>query len=265
MTHVRSRAFIFKQFFYYWLRATDKYSLQAPFVYHFYDQVIELKSISHDFNSIEILRKELIRDNRTIDVLDLGVGSKVLKGKNRKVSSIARTSLSSAKFSQFLFKLILNRNPRNTIELGTSLGINTLYLAKAKPTMPVYTFEGCPNIANIASQNFKKLECENISIIQGNIDETLKVTLQQLDTIDIVYFDANHTQEATLQYFNLCLEKINPRSVFVFDDIHLSREMNNAWKKISENSKVTMSIDIFDAGLLFFEKGLQKKNYILKF
>lgn len=265
MTDVRSRAFLFRQFFYYWLKAIDKYSLQSPFIYHFYTQVIELNSVSHDFSPIENLRQDLIRDNRTIDVLDLGVGSKVLKGKTRKVSSIARTSLSSSKFSQFLFKIILNRNPHNALELGTSFGINTIYLAKAKPTMPVYTFEGCPSIANIASQNFKKLECENISLIQGNLDQTLSVTLQQLDTIDIVYFDANHTKEATLQYFSLCLEKTNPRSIFIFDDIHQSKEMNEAWKEISTNHKITMSIDIFDAGLIFFEEGLQKKKYILNF
>lgn len=265
MGHVGAHAFTLKHFLYYWLRATNKYSLQAPFIYQFYNEVIGLRSACFDFDSIEILRKELKKDSRTIEVLDLGAGSKVLKGTKRKISSIARTSLSSPKFSQFLFRLIRHINPNKTIELGTSLGINTLYLAKAKPSMQIFTLEGCPAIGEIAAQNFRRQGCENITLLQGNIDKTLAIALQKSDTVDLVYFDANHTQEATLRYFNLCLEKINPRSVFVFDDIHLSPEMNEAWKNITENPKVTMSIDIFDAGLIFFEGGLQKKNYILEF
>ena len=69
----------------------------------------------------------------------------------------------------------------------------------------------------------------------------------------------------TLEYFNLCLKKIHNETVFVFDDIHWSEEMEEAWNEIKNHSKVRVSVDLFRMGLIFFRKELSYENYVIKF
>lgn len=262
---MRSRLFLGAQYFYYWLNAVDSHSLQAPFVFKFYNEVILPDRSSYAFKEIECLRRQLLRDPRKITVEDFGAGSTVNGKKQRKVADIAKHSLSNLKFSNFLHKAILFTRPENIIELGTSLGINTLYMAKTSPSIPIITLEGCTQTIKIAEDHFNTFQAENIKIKKGNIDITLPHILNTLEFVDFVYFDANHTKEATLRYFGLCLKKARPQTIFIFDDIHLSQEMSDAWKMIRENPAVSLSMDIFDAGVIFFEKGLTKHHYILAF
>lgn len=265
MPNLRSGVFIVKQYLQYWLNAIDQYSLHSPFVYRFYNEVIAESPITSRFTEIEALRQSLLKNHTTLHVQDLGAGSLALPESTRRISKIADTSLSTPKFSRFLYRLLRYFNPVNVLDLGTSLGINTAYMARATPSSPIYTLEGCPNIANLARDHFNQLQLENIRLIEGNIDETLPNVLQEMGSSDFVFFDANHTETATLHYFELCLHYKSEHSIFVFDDIHLSKEMNNAWEQIREHHDVRLTIDIFDAGIVFFEKGMQSGHYRLSF
>ena len=69
---------------------------------------------------------------------------------------------------------------------------------------------------------------------------------------DLIYFDGNHQKKATLKYFNDCLPFINENSVFIFDDIRWTKDMLDAWQEISSHPKVSVSIDLFSIGLIFF-------------
>ncbi len=265
MTSWRSRAFIVKQYLHYWLAAIDQYSLHTPFAYQFYKSVVLEDSKNTDFSKIEGIRRSLLKNRTKIKVHDLGAGSVFNTGNIRTISDISRSSLSTSKFSRFLFRLLRQSNPSNVLELGTSLGINTAYMAKANPSVSVYTLEGCPNISGLARKHFDQLQLENIEIITGNIDDTLPGLLKSINTAAFVFFDANHTEEATLQYFEMCLRHKSEDSIFVFDDIHLSNAMHRAWEKIRTHEEVTHSMDIFDAGIVFFKKGLQPGHYTLSF
>ncbi len=260
-----SRAYQGVRYLAYWLRAVDQYSLQAPFIFNFYNEVVLDKRSFHAFEEIENLRASLIKDNREIRIQDLGSGSIASRKLKRPISHIAKYSSSNPKFSQFLYRLILHMQPKNILELGTSLGINTLYMAKANPKTPVITLEGCPSTLEVARLNFEQLGAKNIQATLGNIDTTLPTTLENLSTIDLVYFDANHTKEATIRYFSQCLSKVHAQTIFIFDDIHLSKGMSEAWRNIQNHESVTISMDIFDAGIIFFRKGISKEHYILEF
>ena len=149
------------------------------------------------------------------------------------------------------------------MELGTSLGINTAYLALNKDTK-VYSFEGDQKVAKLAAQHLASFN--NCKLIRGNIDNTLVTFLADYEqALDLVYFDANHTYEATLRYFNLCLPHAHEHSIFILDDIYWSRGMTKAWKEIKKHPKVIASVDIFDAGILFFDPSLNRENLILDF
>ena len=261
----QSDFFILKQYLGYFLTAVDQYSLHSPFIFQFYTNIIQDRRRFYAFDEIEAIRSSLIHDPRLIEVRDLGTGSRKKVNKKRRVADIARNSLSKADFSRLLFRMVLAYKPRNILELGTSLGINASYLAKADSRITVTTLEGCPEISRIAQDNFHQLKLPNIHIITDNIDESLPLIVDKTDYLDFVYFDANHSLEATFRYFEQCLKKTSETSIFIFDDIHLSREMHTAWNLIKENPAVSISIDLFDAGILFFRQGLKKEHYILEF
>ena len=253
------------KFLEYKLNAVGRYSLQAPFIFDFYERVINGERQPHIFDEIESYRKKLLKDDKLITIEDFGAGSKVSKSGKRSVRNLARTGLSSRRFSEMLFRLSGFIGAMNIVELGTSFGINTLYLAKSNPKATVTTFEGCSESAKIAMGIFKRANQFNIDLIQGNIDLTLDDFLKHADKVDLVYFDANHQFDPTLRYYRQFLPLVHSDTVFVVDDIYWSKPMTKAWKKLVRQPDVTLSIDIFDAGLLFFNKDFYKEHYVLEF
>jgi predicted O-methyltransferase YrrM len=168
--------------------------------------------------------------------------------------------------AQLLFRLVNHFQPATTLELGTSLGLTTAYLAAANSRQQVITFEGCPNTAAVARETFEKLELKNVRLVEGNLDQTLPATLAGLTKpVDFVFFDGNHRYEPTLRYFEQCLAKAHENSVFVLDDIHWSAEMEQAWEAIKAHSAVTVTVDLFYVGLVFFRKTQPRQDFWLRY
>ncbi len=241
----------------YWLDAVNEHSLHSPFLYDFYTRVI--RAGSERATDIERLRRKLCADTRTIRVNDLGSGNRT----QRRVAEIARTSITPRKYSELFARIIDHINARSILELGTSFGINTLYLAR-RPGCHVATFEGSDEIAAIAALTFEFANARNIQLIRGNIDNTLATHLQSVRTLDFVYLDANHRYEPTLQYFHAILPRLSDKSIVVVDDIHSSREMERAWAGMKRNKLVYASADLFRCGILFFDPSLNKQHVILQ-
>jgi predicted O-methyltransferase YrrM len=237
------------------------HGVHSPFVFSLIEDILNEKHPFYAFKSIESARTNLLSDHSVIYVNDHGTGS----SRDRKISEIARQCLKSKKEAQMLFRLACQMQPNNILELGTSLGVTTLYLSSARPSANIYTIEGCPNIANIANQVFRNEKANNITSIVGNIDTELPKVLSKIESLDMVFFDANHTKEATLNYFYKCLEKANDNSIFIFDDIYWSEGMTEAWKEIYENPAITYSIDLFHLGIIFFKKEWKKSHFKIKF
>jgi predicted O-methyltransferase YrrM len=254
--------FQLRSFISYWLNAVDEHSLHSPFFFDLYTKVIKRKT--HKNPAFEQLREKLKNDHREIRVDDPGAGSRHQSGQNRKIRDIAKVSLSPAKFSSLYQRLIGNANAKKIVELGTSLGINSLYLSAGERTQ-VTTFEGSPSIAEIAKTTFEFADVQNISITEGNIDVTLPGWLLTSGNIDFAFIDANHRYEPTMKYFGWLLRKIHIKSMIVVDDIHYSPEMERAWHEITSNELVYGSADLYRCGLLFFDPSLNKQHVVLQF
>ena len=260
-------------YFRYLSRARDEHALHSPFLFTLYTQVIRAKTGSKALlTPIQNLRKQLRKSRQVITIADYGAGprqagSKVNESRQRTLGDIARNSQKPARFGRLLFRLIQRFEARTIVDLGTSLGMTTAYMAEAAKTYGgrVLTFEGCPETAAVARQNFEQLGLQNVDIIVGNLDETLTPKITSLDPIDFVFFDANHRYEPTIQYFETCLANIHNDTVFVFDDIHWSDEMEQAWAYIKKHPSVSVTVDLFWVGLVFFRREQPKQDFILRF
>ncbi len=253
------------RYFKYLLSAKGKHSAQAPFLFSFITKVLNKKEVDENCKQIELLRKELCYSEKIIQITDFGAGSSINNQKQRKVKDVAKNSAKNAKFGQLLYRICKFYNPQNIIELGTSLGVSACYLAKANSNSKVYTFEGCPKTAAIAKENFKKLNLENIDISVGDFKKTLTPKLEEIKNIDLAFIDGNHQENPTITYFEEILKYANNDSIFIFDDIHWSKGMENAWEYIKAHKKTTLTIDLFFVGIVFIKSELSKENFTIRF
>jgi predicted O-methyltransferase YrrM len=245
-------------------KAKTRHGVHSPFVYRLIDEVIYDFTPKKVYEEIEALRKQLLNDNRTIKVIDLGAGSKVNNDQTKKISEIARSALKPPRLAQLLYRLAADLKPGNIIELGACLGITTVYLQKAAPAAKVYTLEGSPEIAAVALRTFADANTTSIKEITGNFDDTLPGLIKQLDQVDFVFVDGNHQKAATLRYFEWCLPKVHEGTLLIFDDIYWSEGMKQAWSEIKAHPKVTVTIDLFWIGLVFFKPGQAKEDFLIK-
>jgi predicted O-methyltransferase YrrM len=240
---------------YYFTASNSKgHGVHSPFVFDFIINVINDNRHFYAYDTVERVRASLLRADNILTIEDFGAGSTVTKSNQRKVSDIAKSSLKPKKLSQLLFRMVNYYKSNTIVELGTSLGVTTGYLASANAAGKVYTFEGAKEVAAVARKYFDKLELNNISIVKGNFDYTLQPFLANIKAVDFAFVDGNHREEPTLNYFQQLLVKSHEHSIFIFDDIHWSKGMERAWKQIQQHPSVTLTIDLFFIGLVFFRK-----------
>jgi len=255
-----------KDYIKYYFRAKTKYSIHSPFVFEFITKVLEQKTLRNEqLTGIEKLRKDLLVSSNEINVIDFGAGAGSTQTKVRKVSDITRNSAKSKKYANLLYRIIAYYKLRNILELGTSAGISSMYMAAASHEIKLTTIEGCPETAKLAEENFKSLQIKNIHRIIGNFDIVLPDVLKQGNHFDCIFFDGNHKEDATIRYFEQSLPHISNDSIFIFDDINWSEGMKQAWNYIKKHSSVTVTIDLFFLGIVFFRKELSKEDFIIRY
>ncbi len=257
------RLFTIKAYIRYCIKARHRkgFGIHSPFVFNFLNEVLYEKSNYYCYKSIEKLRQELLKNKEQIKVEDFGEKHYTL----RSIASITKKSVKSAKYAQLLFRLANMNSPKTILELGTALGVTTSYLASANTKAHIITIEGDSQLCSYAQTHFKQLRKTNISLHHGKLDDLLPDLLAPIDKLDFVFFDANHTKEATLRYAAWCFPKTHAGTIFVIDDIHWSVSMEEAWQVLKQDKRVRLAIDIFEMGILFFNSELTKQEYIVAF
>lgn len=246
----------------YYVRARNArgFGIHSPYLYEFVQQVVCNRHPYYCFARLESIRRMLLHDHRTVYVQDYGTG---VSGE-RALSAIARRSLAGPRYAQMLFRMAVYTQSKRILELGTSLGLTTSYLA-ASGRVSCTTIEGSEKLVEVAKNVARKAHLNNIRFLCGNIDDLLYSALQSYGPFDMVYFDANHTEEATLRYFDMALQFRTEKSIFVFDDIRASEGMCRAWNAIRKHAAVTASIDMYRMGVVFFSPRYGQKTYYVKY
>ncbi len=260
-----NRFILIREYLSYYLSAKTKHGIHSPFVFEFVTKVLNKRFKDGQTKKIEKLRKELSASSRMIKKCDFGVGSESGSSGSQSVKDIIKNSAKSKKYAGLLCRIIRHFNFKKALELGTSAGISSMYMATAMPMGKVITIEGNPEIAKLSVENFDKVGITNITQVTSNFDEVLDGILAKEKLFDIIFFDGNHREEATIRYFNQCLSCIHNETVFVFDDINWSDGMKQAWLKIKQHPSVKVSIDLFFLGIVFFRRELSKEDFVVRF
>ena len=257
-----------KKYLHYFLTASSGkgHGIHSPFVFDFINNVLNDKKKYDCYAGIETRRKQLGNNDRLIEVEDFGAGSSVIKTNRRLIKDIAGSSLKPKKYAQLLYRMVKYYKPATIVELGTSLGITSAYLSSGNKNAKLYTCEGAGSIAAIAQDIFDALQIKNIEIIAGDFANTLPLLFSTIPAVDFAFVDGNHRKEPTLQYFELLLLHSTDATIFVFDDIHWSREMEAAWSIIQQHPAVTLTIDLFFIGLVFINPDFKaKQQFTIRF
>lgn len=239
--------------------------IHSPSLFYIVRFLFRDKNSYYCFETIEQQRASLLANRDVVEVIDYGScgcpsGMRVM----RRISDVAKYQLECARVQQVLFRLLAYMNeeehrPLEILELGTSLGITTAYLASVDSKNRVMSFEGSSSIASLARKQWQLLGLENIECVEGRIEDTLYNNARA--RLDFVYVDANHTYEATMEYVHFLLDRMSPKGIVVVDDIHYSREMCRAWEELKKDKRVTSSMDLFHVGLLFVNPHYMKRHY----
>jgi len=241
------------------------HGIHSPFVFNLVSNIFRNKTRPDIVCSIEKIRNRLLEDPRSIKVTDLGAGSKKMKNSLRKVSDITRYSAIPGKYGILLSNMAEAFGRPFILEFGTSLGISTMYLAASCPEAEVITLEGCSATSEIASDNFREAGLRNIRILNGPFDEILPEIRNEKICPGLVFIDGNHRKKPVITYFNQVADMSDNNSVVIIDDINSSREMAEAWCEIKNHKNVTVSVDVFRMGIVFFREGLNHFNYVVRY
>jgi len=242
--------------------STNEHGVHSPFVYSFLTLCLYNTKKDPAYKTLQAYRKDLKNNSKTIQVTDFGAGSRVFKSNTRAIAAIAKNAGINFKRQKTLYRIVQYLKCTSILELGTSVGIATSALALNNKNATVTTIEGCKEIAATAKYYFSKYGFQNISCL--NTDFNTYFASKKITPLDLVYIDGDHTKKGTLDNFNALLPYVKNNTILIFDDIYWSKEMTEAWTQIHQNPNVTVSIDTYFWGIVFFRKEQRKQHFKIR-
>ena len=255
---------IIKPYFKFLQHSKNQHGVHSPFIFDLVTKCFYDKTKYPEYSILKEYRNSLLANKNTIEVTDFGAGSRVFKSNQRKISAIAKNAGISSKRAELLFRITHYFQPDNVLEIGTSLGLATVAISLGNKNSKIITLEGCSQTLAIAKNQCQLQNLDNIEFVNTKFEDYLITYNLQPTTYNLIYFDGNHSKKATLDYFDLLLATITNDSVWIFDDIHWSAEMEEAWEAIKNHPKVTVTIDTFQWGLVFFRKEQEKEHFVIR-
>lgn len=256
-----------KAYLRHFARSGNQHAIHSPFLFDLYNKVFSNsvfapKKMHKAFAAVERERSRLLADQTRIPITDFGAGSRISQQKTRSVASLAKSGLMSVHWVQALYRMGDFLKIDSVLELGTSLGITTAYLASIPSVQKVITMDGCAGSLGVARQVWANIGLHNIEAVEGRIEEMLPEVLKEFRP-QLIILDANHRYEAVMAQFNALKPHLREDSIVVVDDLYWSPSMARAWNEIRNDDAVRQSLDFFWQGWLFFRPGQARERFVL--
>ena len=254
---------IIKSYLNFLWNSKNEHGVHSPFVFSLVTKCFYDKKKYAEYSILKNYRNSFLANKSTIEVTDFGAGSRVFKNNTRAIKQIAKNAGISSKRAELLFRITKYFQPKNILEIGTSLGLATSALSLGNPKAKITSLEGCPNTMNQCQLQLQKFNINNVECITTEFSSYLNTATANCDC-QLIYFDGNHSKKATLEYFELLLPTITNETVWIFDDIHWSIDMEEAWECICNHPKVMVTIDTFQWGIVFFREEQLKEHFVIR-
>lgn len=176
------------------------------------------------------------------DLVTNVLNDKSYKQEYSKIRNLNASTINS-KHLKLIYRIINRYKSENILEIGDSKHLNRIILSNIQPK------------ANVFFCNVKTNEISEIKT-QNNI---------QTESFDFAFYDIKNNDSLTLSEFINHLKYFHNNSIVAVNNIHQSKEMEEVWRKIITQKEVTISIDLFFIGLVFFRKEQVKENFIIRF
>ena len=256
--------YVLKSYLKFLWNSKNEHGVHSPFVFDLVTKCFYDTTKKPEYLGLKKYRNSLLKNKNYIDVIDFGAGSKIFKSNKRQISKIAQTAGINKKRAELLFRIVHYFNPDCILELGTSLGLATSALSLGNLKGKIISLEGCPETSKQAQLQLQKFDFNNVEFVQSEFSNYLRNSQLQASNFKLIYFDGNHSKQATLEYFELLLPTITNETVWIFDDIHWSEEMEETWNIIKKHPKVTVTIDTFQWGIVFFRMEQEKEHFTIR-
>ncbi|WP_330941928.1 hypothetical protein [Bacteroides sp. MSB163] len=161
---------------------------------------------------------------------DLAVEQKKLASQKDK-----NWTYESKKVKRLLFRLVNYTQPDTIVDVGR-LAASSLYLKAGKKGAD-YT----------------------------SASELSELFLEAGVPVDFLYLHDYRHPEFVEKVFCICTARTAKKSIFVVEGIRYTPQMKKLWKRMMQDEKVGITFDLYDIGILFFDKTKIKQDYIVNF
>ena len=250
-------------FFCFIIKSKNEHGVHSPFVFDLITSCFYKKKDKNDLTIFSDYKKQLSKNTLLLEILSFNFMSRLLLSHKSKRSRFFKNSEISNKRARLLIHLIQYLKPKNILEIGTGFGINTVVLSSAQRNSKITTLEENEQVVKAIKEMFEKNTVKNVKFLTGNFDITLPRVFNN-NTYDFIHFKGSCANKIILKHFESSLLSIDNNSVFLFENIHSNKESEKVWNYIKKHKKVTVTIDTFLWGFVFFRKEQEKEHFIIK-
>ena len=215
----------------YLMQRKSKYSIHSPFVYDFMVKVLYDKGSNRDYDL-------MLRVSHLVD------GKRFATRSRRKQA-------------RFLYRLVGYLEPETVLSFGKVSALNTSALALGNLQTKVYLEQSTEFLETLSSMGVV-----NVNLIHPDADE--EEQLERYNT-GFVLYGLEDFGEDNWNNLEDGMAQADDDTVLVFEGIHHSRRTEAAWEAIKEGEGVTLTMDLYTMGLVFFREGIEKQDFVLKY
>lgn len=227
------------------------HGIHSPFVFELVTNVIEQPYPYYGYRDIDLIRLHLRLHDQAI----------TWQGKQSSIRRYLHKQAISQKEGELLFRLTNHYKSRSILAVGSSMGLTPLYLTGYAGDLKCIVLESETDVATIASRNIEKKTNSPLRVIQGDYQTTLQEALQQFEQIDCIYLCKELRVEELDNIYHECSPFFHEESILIISGIHSSSAKKNYWEQLCNDPKITVSVDLYKLGLIFFQPKLHKRMY----